>query len=347
MIRTALRHPLLSSATAAAASIAAILGVGLIAHLVTVAHAIGHLHPSWLGVALGAEILSLPSYALAYRTIVRRYGHQYLTARVTLHMVLAGFGLFAVLGGFSVDRLGLQRLGADLDGARRSVLALALLEIVTLATAGFAVSIALLAGGSPVPGSMLWPWVIGVPAAGLAAVGLLVYARRRSQTWRPRAQKLADHGWSLIPMLRELSRLPQAWCGISLYFIADIASLYAATRAVGLRLGVGAVLIAYASGYLFTRRTLPLASAAFVEVLLTFSLFWVGEPLASALAAVIVYRTLGLPLFTGGGILARAVLLPLIGEPPAAASKRSSASAASTQGSRRSSTSARTRRWTR
>jgi uncharacterized membrane protein YbhN (UPF0104 family) len=319
MIPTALRHPLLSSATAAAASVAAILGIALIAHPATVVHAIGHLHPSWLGVALGAEILSLPSYALAYRTIVRWYGHQYLTARVTLQMVLAGFGLFAVLGGFSVDRLGLQRLGADLVDARRSVLALGLLEIVTLAIAGLAASIALLAGGSPVPGSMLWPWAIGVPGAGLTAVGLLVYARRRSMTWRPRAHKLADHGWSLIPMLRELSRLPQAWCGISLYFIADIVSLFAAARAVGLRLGVGAVLIAYASGYLFTRRTLPLASAAFVEVLLTFSLFWVGEPLASALAAVIVYRTLGLPLFTGGGILGRAVLLPLIGEPPAPA----------------------------
>jgi uncharacterized membrane protein YbhN (UPF0104 family) len=319
MIRSALRHPLLSSATAAAASVAAILGIGLIAHLPNVVRAIGRLHPSWLGVVLGAEILSLPSYALAYRAVVRHYGHQYLTAGVTLHMVFAGFGLFAVLGGFSVDRLGLQRLGTDPEGARRSVLALGLLEIVTLAIAGFAVSIALLAGASPVPGSMLWPWVIGVPGASLPAVGLLIYARRCSQTWGPRVQTLADHGWLLMRMLGELSRLPQAWFGIGLYFIADIASLYAATRAVGLRLGVAAVLIAYASGYLFTRRTLPLASAAFVEVLLTFSLFWVGEPLAAALAAVIVYRTLGLPLFAGGGILARAMLLPLIGEPPASA----------------------------
>jgi glycosyltransferase 2 family protein len=319
MIRSALRHPLLSSAAAAAASVAAILTIGSIAHLRTVVHAIGHLHPGWLGVAVGAEILSLPSYALAYRTIVRRYSHQYLTARVTLHMVLAGFGLFAVLGGFSVDRLGLQRLGADPEGARHSVLALALVEIVTLASAGFAASIALLAAGSPVPGSMLWPWAIGVPGASLVAVGLLTYARRHRQTWSPRLQKLADHGWLLIGMLRELTRLPQAWCGIGLYFIADIASLYAAVRAVGLRLGVGAVLIAYASGYLFTRRTLPLASAAFVEVLLTLSLFWVGAPLASALAAVIVYRTLGLPLYVGGGMIARSLLWPLMRGSPASA----------------------------
>jgi hypothetical protein len=319
MIRSALRHPLLSSAAAAAASVVAILSIGLIAHLSTVVHAIDDLHPSWLGVAVGAEILSFPSYALAYRTVVRRYSHQYLTARVTVHMVLAGFGLFAVLGGFSVDRLGLQRLGADPGGARLSVLALGLVEIVTLAIAACAVSIALLAGSSPLPGSMLWPWAIGVPSAGLVAVGLLIFARRHSQTWSPRGQKLADRGWLLTRMLPELARSPWAWCGIGLYFIADIASLYAAVRAVGLRLGVGAVLIAYASGYLFTRRTLPLASAAFVEVLLTCSLFWIGAPLAQALAAVVVYRTLGLPLFVGLSMVARAKLLPLVREPPASA----------------------------
>jgi uncharacterized membrane protein YbhN (UPF0104 family) len=319
MLRAALRHPLLSSAAAATASIVAILGIGLIAHLRTVVHAIEHLHPGWLAVALGAEILSFPGYALTYRTVVRRYGHQCLTTRVTVHMVLAGFGLFAVLGGFSVDRLGLQRLGADPEGAWLSVLALGLVEIVTLAIAALAVSIALLAGGSSVSGSMLWPWAIGVPSAGLVAVGLLVYARRRPGRWSPRWRKLADRGWLLTRMLRDLARSPLAWCGIGLYFAADIASLYAAVRAVGLRLGVAAVLIAYASGYLFTRRTLPLASAAFVEVLLTCSLLWVGASLAPALAAVIVYRTLGLPLFVGLSMVARAKLLPLVREPPASA----------------------------
>jgi hypothetical protein len=79
------------------------------------------------------------------------------------------------------------------------------------------------------------------------------------------------------------------------------------------------VLIAYASGYLFTRRTLPLASAAFVEVLLTLSLFWVGVPLAPALAAVIVYRTLGLPLYVGGGMIARRLLWPLMRGSPGSA----------------------------
>src|ERR1700742_2372484 len=156
MIRAALRHPLLSSVAAAAASVGAILCIGLIAHWRAVADAIGDLHPSWLGVVVVAEILSVPCYALAYRTIVRQYGHRYLTGRVTMRLVLAGFGLFAVLGGFCFDRTGLQRLGADPEGARQSVLALGLVEIVTLAIAGFAAAVTLLAGGSAVQGSMLW-----------------------------------------------------------------------------------------------------------------------------------------------------------------------------------------------
>jgi hypothetical protein len=208
---------------------------------------------------------------LGYRTIVRRYGYRQLPLRVTVDMVLAGFGLFAVLGGFSVDRLSLRGLGADPKGARDSILALGLTEIVTLAAVAFVTSIAFLAGGSAVPGSMLWPWAISVPGAGLVVTGLLVSARRRPQTFGVRVQHITTRGWLMMRILGDLARLPLAWCGIGLYFVADITSLYAAIHAVGLRLGVGAVLIAYASGYLFSRRTLPLASAAFAEALLTFS----------------------------------------------------------------------------
>jgi hypothetical protein len=54
-------------------------------------------------------------------------------------------------------------------------------------------------------------------------------------------------------------------------------------------------------------------------VLLTLSLFWVGVPLAPALAAVIVYRTLGLPLYVGGGMIARRLLWPLMRGSPGSA----------------------------
>jgi hypothetical protein len=243
---------------------------------------------------------------------VWRYGRQHLTARVTIDMVLAGFGLFAVLGGFSVDRLGLERLGAGREGARLSVLAMGLVEVVSLAAVACGTAGVLLVSGSSVPGLMPWPWAIGVPSGSALALGAFLYAPRGLESWGPRWLTLAAYGQLLAHTLRELIGTPAAWCGIGLYFGADIASLYGAARSVNLRLSGGAVLIAYASGYLFTRRTLPLASAVFVELLLTCSLFWVGAPLAQALAAVIVYRTLGLPMFGGGGLVARTLLSPLV-----------------------------------
>jgi uncharacterized membrane protein YbhN (UPF0104 family) len=54
--------------------------------------------------------------------------------------------------------------------------------------------------------------------------------------------------------------------------------------------GPGKVIIAYATGYAATRRSLPLGGAGVTEVLMTYSLYWVREPLAPALAAVVAYR---------------------------------------------------------
>ena len=43
-----------------------------------------------------------------------------------------------------------------------------------------------------------------------------------------------------------------------------------------------------------TRRTLPLAGAGAVELLLPFALHWVGFPLAAAVLAVFAYRIFNL-----------------------------------------------------
>jgi uncharacterized membrane protein YbhN (UPF0104 family) len=81
-----------------------------------------------------------------------------------------------------------------------------------------------------------------------------------------------------------------AWVGMGLYWALDIASLYGAARFIGLRLSIGELVIAYGTGYALTRRSMPLAGAGATEVLLTFSLHWVGEPVPASLAVVIVYR---------------------------------------------------------
>ena len=61
---------------------------------------------------------------------------------------------------------------------------------------------------------------------------------------------------------------------------------------------------AYATGYAATRRSLPLGGAGVTEVLMTFSLYWVREPLAPALAAVVAYRVFNFLLVATPALIA-------------------------------------------
>src|SRR5262249_51470883 len=97
-----------------------------------------------------------------------------------------------------------------------------------------------------------------------------------------------------VGVIRTLSRHPRtyagAWIGTTLYWLADMGAFYAALRVFGLELGPGRVIIAYSTGYAATRRSLPLGGAGVTEVLMTYAFSWLRQPLAPALAAVLIYR---------------------------------------------------------
>jgi uncharacterized membrane protein YbhN (UPF0104 family) len=64
------------------------------------------------------------------------------------------------------------------------------------------------------------------------------------------------------------------------------------------------VIIAYGTGYAATRRSLPLGGAGVTEFLMTYALYWVREPLAPALAAVVAYRLFNFVLAATPGLIA-------------------------------------------
>jgi hypothetical protein len=70
------------------------------------------------------------------------------------------------------------------------------------------------------------------------------------------------------------------------------------------------IILAYGTGYVVTRRSLPLAGAAITELLLTFALHWVSAPLGPALAAVVTYRLFNLILISMPSLLANRMLRP-------------------------------------
>jgi uncharacterized membrane protein YbhN (UPF0104 family) len=118
---------------------------------------------------------------------------------------------------------------------------------------------------------------------------------------------------ALHTLLRDPRKYGAAWLGTSLYWAADIAAFYGGLRTFGLDPGAGKVILAYATGYAASRRSLPLGGAGITEVLMTYSLYWVRLPLAPSLAAVVAYRFFNFVLAATPALIARRQLDPVLG----------------------------------
>jgi uncharacterized membrane protein YbhN (UPF0104 family) len=141
---------------------------------------------------------------------------------------------------------------------------------------------------------------------------------------RGRRRELIAHVLEGVGVMHTLVRHPRtyagAWVGTTLYWAADIGSFYGALRTFGLHPGVAKVIIAYATGYAATRRSLPLGGAGVTEFLMTYALYWVREPLAPALAAVVAYRVFNFVLAATPGLIAHRQLGPVLSRRKQAAS---------------------------
>jgi uncharacterized membrane protein YbhN (UPF0104 family) len=311
------RHPIAVSALATAIAAA---GALLIAH-VTGADAIGRAFdefvPGWIALIAGAEALTYPAYAMAYRSVACVHGHPPLSLPLVARVVAAGFGPFHVAGGFGVDKRALHALHEDERSARVRVLGLGMLEWALLAPTTCITALVLLVQGADVPPSLLWPWTIGVPVG----LGLMLWAAAPGRRERLAQIRGRRRGWLAdvldgAGVLHTLAAAPLryagAWLGTVAYWAADIAAFYAALRTFGLHIDFGRLIIAYATGYAATRRSLPLAGAGITEVLMSYALYWVHEPLAPALAAVVAYRAFNFLLAAMPALLAHRHVDPLL-----------------------------------
>jgi uncharacterized membrane protein YbhN (UPF0104 family) len=227
--------------------------------------------------------------------------------------VLSGFGPFVVGGGFRRDQAVLEKVYGNEQTARVQVVGLIALEWMVLAPFACLSAIVLLIGGSDVMGSLLWPWALCVPAG--FAFGLWLTVPERNLTSMRRFGPIAgvlDGIGLLHTLIRAPFRTSPAWLSMALYWVAEIVALDAALRMFGLDLSIVRVVLAYGTGYVVTRRSLPLAGAAITEVLLTFALHWVGAPLGPALGAVVAYRLFNLILVSAPSLLANRLLNPAL-----------------------------------
>ncbi|HEX6457796.1 MAG TPA: lysylphosphatidylglycerol synthase transmembrane domain-containing protein [Thermoleophilaceae bacterium] len=311
-------HPIATTAFAfllAAATVAAIAGAYGFGRF---ADAWTHLEPAWIVLSICASLLAPGAYVLAYRAVARAHGGPELEPGMAARVVAAGFGPFAVGGGFALDKRALQTLDSRSGRAATvRVLGLGALEWSLLAPVAWLSAIVLLITGRPhaMP-SLLWPWIIAVPIG--FGIGLWLAAPSRRDRFTAPGRPLARLGLTLRGvgvlhlLARDIATCWIAWAGAALYWILEIAAFYGALRFVGLHPGAWATILAYATGYALTRRSLPLGGAGATEALMTFALHWVGLPVPSALAAVVVYRSGNFVLPMIPALMARRHVKPLI-----------------------------------
>jgi uncharacterized membrane protein YbhN (UPF0104 family) len=293
---------------AAVLAFGGLFGVAWSAGLAAVFHRLLHIHWIWVPIALGAEIVSYLGYVVAYRQVTRAEDGAEMELSGTAAAVATGFGVFVAAGGFALDEAVLKSAGVSAREARHRVLGLGVLEYIVLAPAAMAAALYIVVDARPdLDVALTFPWIVGVPL-GFAAAGALMFFRKRLDLrngWRRHVAHAAD----ALSLVRCLVVRPYpywlAFVGISLYWIGDIACLWAALHVFFAQPPpVALLVVGYATGYALTRRTLPLGGAGIVDALLPLSLSWAGIALAPAVLAVLVYRVMNLwlpviPAFAG------------------------------------------------
>jgi uncharacterized membrane protein YbhN (UPF0104 family) len=317
-VRSQLRiRPVVLSAVATGIAAIAVLLLARATGVDKVGKAFDHVELPWIGLIAAAELVAYPAYMVAYRSVAQVHGHAALALPLVARVVIAGFGPFTIGGGFGIDKQALHALHEDEHSARVRVMALGTLEWAVLAPTTCVVSIILLAQGADIMASLLWPWALAVPLG----FGFALWASRPARIERlsrlggrprPWLRGMLEGVGSMHTLLRQPRAYLGAWVGTAVYWIADIAAFYGGLRTFGLHPGAGKVIIAYSTGYAATRRSLPLGGAGVTEVLMTYALYWVRQPLAPALGAVVAYRAFNFLLAATPGLIAHRQLQPVI-----------------------------------
>jgi hypothetical protein len=300
----------------ATTGLAAVAFLGALAVMSTIAGwgaVRSHVHTGlsfWFGVAFAAQTVAFAAYVLAYRSVAAVEGGPQLTMLEATELVAVGFGAFLAKGGAALDSKALRPRGTSKRDGEVRVLALDALEHAPLAPAACAAAIVLLAHGRHKPGlDFTIPWATLVPTgAVLAFIGVRRRERFRKQSgWKRKLGDILEAIHVLFQLGREWRDHYPAFIGATVYWAGDVLCLWASLQPFGAAPPIAAIIIAHAVGYVLTRRTLPLAGAGAVEVLMPLTLVAAGAPFAGAILGVLTYRifNLWLPLLPAVAALPR------------------------------------------
>ena len=253
----------------------------------------------WIAIAVAFEVLSCLSYALMFRPIFCPHMSRRTSAELALSEVGVGSLLPASgIGGLALGVWALRRGGMPAETiAERSV------AFFVIKSAANFVAVAALGIGLFVLGSELsWALTIvpGVMAvlfmAGVVALPRLVAGSHPDDEAQPsrRRRVVRFARGALADGIREAVRLlrtgnPRILLGSLGYYAFDNAVLWAAFEALGEAPGAGVILLGYLIGQLGGLLPIP-GGIGGIDGGLVGTLAVYGTPLASAAAAVLLYR---------------------------------------------------------
>jgi uncharacterized membrane protein YbhN (UPF0104 family) len=275
----------------------------------------------WLAVCALGQLIVFAGYAGVYRYAAAFEGGPSISSRLSLRVTMASFGLTQLVaaGGaaaVAVTYWAFRRLGFDRRDAAVRTIGVNTLVYLVLGLLGWSAALlALVAGEAPL--AMTAPWLAVIPVLLLAARWFTDARRVRRWTapgggWLRRGLALGvgSAWWVRRALTAADGRRMLPWA--LLYWAGDVLSLWGALRAFGAELGLAAVLIAYATGYVANSVPLPFIATGAMDAATTFALTAVGIPLEVALLGVVAHRVFAfwLPLAPG---LTLAALLPRTG----------------------------------
>lgn len=254
----------------------------------------------WFAPAFAAQVVAYAAYALALQGTARVDGGPRLGFRQSVRVVAAGFGAYfarSAKGGFELDYRALRGAGALRQEAMARVVGLGMLEYAVLAPAALGAAMWIYASpGGNHSAALTLPWLAVVPGF-VAAFWLTGGSRgrrlvaRRHRGGRHAAAADAVGGFRILKsLLLRPHRHIRPLLGTSVYWFCEVVCLWACLKAFHASIGIPAMVLAYATGYVVSRRGLPLGGIGVAEAFLTFSLFWLGVPLPKALLGVFAYR---------------------------------------------------------
>jgi uncharacterized membrane protein YbhN (UPF0104 family) len=280
--------------TGAAVSVGTIAGVMYVAGFGPTWHALLGADWKWLALAPVGIAVSHVGYMFAYREVARLGGGPEIRHGQVVVLVATGFGPFNPRGGFASDATSLGDLGLDQEGVWLRVIMLAVLEYAVLAPAAFGAALVMYLHHQKAQAGLLPSWILGVPAGALVTLGLAA-VRWRGRSLGKGIDRFLDGIGTTISMLARWPWGTLGWAGMVLYWAGEIAALGGCLAVFEpRRIGNAALILAYATGYALTRRTLPLAGAGAVEAIMPFALTWLYYPLPAAVLTVIAYRIFNL-----------------------------------------------------